>query len=178
MYHQPVLSFQGQTYTLGHLFSCDIKFDLGEHGEVTAFCVFSNHCYTEELKASDLREGKLILLDHNNNERYFCPARYSLSLKLKSFMASWGEKKSFPSGNGRRLNWLMVEHHDSNGVKQAIKIAYSIKSHSKGKATIHIETMHPYDRSTPPAKNAKGWTRFGLILKKVAAGEAQPRPRR
>ncbi|MGI9276239.1 MAG: hypothetical protein ACR2PT_15540 [Endozoicomonas sp.] len=178
MQHPFSITYQDQDYPLYHLFQRNIIFDLGDHGEITAFCRFSNHCYTESLKPSDDRTGKLVLLDHNDNERYFCPLRYEISLLLEEYMRTWPSKHSFHTTHNGHLNYLMVEYRGEGEDIEFIKVAYNLRQDKrrKGAVILFIETMHPYDETEPPNRNSSDRVRFALLLKKAAAGKPLPRP--
>lgn len=115
----------GQDYNFAHLQPTSIVFNLLGNVQLEGECRFKSHCYTRELDAGESAKGLVRIDDENGNERYFCPDRYALSLRLAGWVASWCDQKCILGKDYKHgaENWLIVE----DGIK----------------------TTHPYDRSKP-----------------------------
>lgn len=172
--HPLTLSLSGEDYDFTHLHPASIVFNLLGKVQLDGECRFKSHCYTRELDAGETPEGLVRIDDENGNERYFCPDRHALSLKLKGWMASWCDQKCILGKDYKHgaENWLIVE--DDSGTK--IKVAFSIDKHETLAlgVMLWIKTTHPYDRSKPHEATRDNSLPFNTLAKSVAHTGKQP----
>ncbi|MEZ8611410.1 hypothetical protein [Vibrio sp. 10N.239.311.D11] len=172
------ITYNGITYDLSHLQPKDHTYTLKDGTVISATLWFSNHCYTEELKGSDTREGRLIIEDQYGNDRYFCPNRYKYSQQIDNWLPGWIDKKCFESKDTKKgvEHWIIVEDH--SGMK--VKVAFSAKKHNKkaNGLAIHIKTIHPYDWSTPPDAENHPQVGFDKLAKSIAMFGSKPKAKK
>ncbi|RMN14916.1 hypothetical protein ALQ66_200110 [Pseudomonas savastanoi pv. glycinea] len=173
--HPSALSYDGRDYDFTHLHPTNIVFNLLGGVQIAGECRFRSHCYTRELDAGESAKGLIRIDDENGNERYFCPERHQLSLKLGGWMATWCDQKCIQGKHYQHgiENWLIVE--DDSGVK--VKVAFSIDKHETLALGVMmwIKTTHPYDRSRPDEATRDNSIPFNTLAKTVAHTGKQPK---
>lgn len=181
--HPNSFAYNGQNYDFSHLHPASFTFKLLGGVSMMAECRFKSHCYTRELETSppESNVGLLRIDDENENERYFCVDRYSLSLNLANWISVWCDQKCIQGKNYKHgvEHWIVVE--DDNG--KPVKVAFSIEKHDSMPLGLMmwIKTTHHYDRSKPPVATRENSIPFNTLAKTMAHTGKQPqisKPRR
>lgn len=172
--HPPKFVYKGKPYDFTHLYPTTVVFNLLLNTQLTAECRFKSHCYTRELESGESNAGLIRIDDEYERERYFCPTRYKLSLKLVGWMTKWRDQKCILGRHYERgiENWLIVE--DDSGTQ--VKVAFSVDKHNDLPLglMLWIKTTHPYDRSKPDEPTRDNSVPFNTLAKTVAHTGKQP----
>ncbi|ELV7510824.1 TPA: hypothetical protein P2Q98_004519 [Aeromonas veronii] len=90
----PPLVIEGVTYEFSHLDPFTMRFvSNSAHRQLRVNVRFSNHCFSYSPIDGQERPAPLMLFDHNDRERIFCPTRYRLSLSLPDIVRSLNNPK-------------------------------------------------------------------------------------
>lgn len=90
----PPLVIEGVTYEFSHLDPFTMRFvSNSANRQLRVNVRFSNHCFSYSPIDGQERQAPLMLFDHNNRERIFCPTRYRLSLSLPDIVRSLNNSK-------------------------------------------------------------------------------------
>ena len=166
-------SFGDETWTFDHLQAFVMKIPV-EHTpktivEFDVVVLFANHCFSREMKAGEVVDESLIVMD-GNIQRVLDQKRYELSLKYLPQLVHDLEKRLIRIADESRPNFVTVELQPTNAGEDPLHYAmfFEVKKDRSRKRRMLLRVQSAYILENPSRRllGAKKM-RFHIILKRA-----------
>jgi len=180
MEHETPFTYDEKEYDLSHLQPIEFDITLKAHKtnpelKILINVVFSNHCYTEGV--TTVSNASHNFLDHNNQRRWFSPARHESSGMLPGLVKQLHTKKCCFTG---RTNWLIIELQGSDGKDIPFHVFFSIWKNKKIGNSLCLCIDSAYFKTkgdnSPTRRNKMDRISFAMLARKTLQGKPIKRP--
>lgn len=170
--HSP-RSFGGETWTFDHLKAFVMKILVEQTPknivELDVVVLFSNHCFSREMKAGEVVDKSLIVMD-GNIQRVLDQQRYKLSLKYLPQLAHDLEKRQIRIADESRPNFVTFELEPTNAGEEPLHYAmfFEVKKDRLRKRRMILRVQSAYILENPSKRQLEAKKmRFHIILKRA-----------
>jgi hypothetical protein len=170
--HSP-RSFGDETWTFDHLqafvMKTPVQLTPKTIVELDVVVLFANHCFSREMKAGELVDESLIVMD-GNIQRVLDPQRYRLSVKYLPQLVHDLEKRHIRIADESRPNFVTLELQSANAGEEPLHYAmfFEVKKDRSRKRRMLLRVQSAYVLENPSKRllEAKKM-RFHIILKRA-----------
>lgn len=163
----PDIIIAGQIYPLGHLNPFTITVEPKEGSGLQAcklLVTFSCHVYSLDWDASHHPASHLV--EHEGEQRCFCPSRYGWSLDLPDLVRYHARGKSYLSRDGNGF-WNHLFYEPLDVTKRAVPYQIYIRLNrvrDMGNVDGVCHVISAYENPKIPARNQLQSTRFAKLV--------------
>jgi len=167
----PERKFNNEIWRFDHLQAFamreSVELSGGVNIDIDVVVLFSNHCYTREVKPDEEADGEHIVMD-GKNSRLMDAERYQLSLKHLPKMITELRQRKIKSS---RENYVTVEIHPSEagGASRNYVVFFDVKKDVKRRrrALLRVKSAYVLERPLTKREREEKPIGFSVLLKRA-----------